>query len=74
MASAGAAEGNRNVVVDQLAATVGEDRRAAGKEYPLLLAIAGGEPSHAALVRKHAAAVDLNGGWFSGAAVIHWWP
>jgi hypothetical protein len=44
------------VVVDQLAATVGKDRRAAGEACPLLLAIVGGEPSHAALVRKHAAA------------------
>jgi hypothetical protein len=35
--AAGAAEGNRNVVVDHLAATVGEDRRAAGKACPLLL-------------------------------------
>src|ERR1700680_4456158 len=37
-------------------ATVGEDRRGGAKECPLLLAIAGGEPSHAALGRKHAAA------------------
>jgi len=56
VAAAGAAEGNRNVVINQFAAAAGENRRAAGKACPLLLAIAGREPSHAALVRKHAAA------------------
>ena len=56
VAAAGAAEGNRNVVINQFAAAAGENRRAAGKACPLLLAIAGGEPSHASLVRKHAAA------------------
>jgi hypothetical protein len=52
VAAAGAAEGNRNVVVDQHAATAGEDRWAADKARPLLLVIAGGEPSHAAHVRR----------------------
>jgi hypothetical protein len=56
VAAAGAAEGNRNVVVDQLAAAAGEDRRAVGKACPLLLAVVGREPSDAAPVRKHAAA------------------
>lgn len=53
---AGAAERNRNVVSNQFAAAVGEDGRTADKACLLLLAIVGGEPSHAALVRKHAAA------------------
>ena len=56
VAAAGAAEGNRNVVVDQLAATVGEDRRATGQACAVLLAIAVREPSHAAPVWKRAAA------------------
>jgi hypothetical protein len=56
VAAAGAAEGNRNVVVDQLAAAAGEDRRPVGKACPLLLAVVGREPSDAAPVRKYAAA------------------
>jgi hypothetical protein len=56
VAAAGAIEGNRNVVVDQLAAATGEDRRPVGKSCLLLLAVVGREPSDAALVRKHAAA------------------
>jgi hypothetical protein len=48
--TAGAAEGNRNVVVDQLAAAAGEDRRPVGKACPLLLAIVDGKPSDAAPV------------------------
>ena len=56
VAAAGAAEGNRNVVVDQLAAAAGEDRRTVGKACPLLLAIVGGEPTDAAPVWKHTAA------------------
>ena|SRR5208283_2504903 len=56
VAAAGAAEGNRNVVINQFAAAAGENRRPAGKACAVLLAIAGGEPSHAALVREHAAA------------------
>jgi hypothetical protein len=56
VAAAGAAEGNRNVLVDQLAAAAGEGRRTVGKARPLLLAIVGGEPPDAAPVWKHAAA------------------
>jgi hypothetical protein len=56
VAEAGAAEGNRNVVVDQLAAMVGKDRRATGKACAVLLADAGGKPSDAAPAWKHAAA------------------
>jgi hypothetical protein len=50
------AKGNRNVVVDQLAAAAGEDRRTVGKACPLLLAIVGGEPPDAAPVWKQTAA------------------
>jgi hypothetical protein len=56
VAAAGAAKGNRNVVIDQFAATAGEDWREAGKACSLLLAAVGGEPSDAAHVWKHAAA------------------
>jgi len=56
LAAAGAAEENRKVVVDQLAAAAGEDRRPVGKACPLLLAVVGREPSDAAPVRKYAAA------------------
>jgi hypothetical protein len=44
------------VVVDQLAATAGEDRRAADQARSLLMAAIGREPSHVAPVWKHAAA------------------
>jgi hypothetical protein len=50
------AEGSRGVVLDELGATAGEDRRPVGKACSLLLAAAGGEPFHVAPVRKHAAA------------------
>ena len=56
LAAAGAAEGNRYVVVNQFAAAVGEDGWAADQACSLLLAIVGGEPSDAAPVRKHAVA------------------
>jgi hypothetical protein len=56
VAAAGVAEGNRYVIINQFAATAGEDGRVAGKACPLLLAIVGGEPSDVAPVRKHAAA------------------
>ena len=47
--AAGATEGNRNVVVDQLATAVGET-------YPLLLAAVGRELHHQAAVRQYGAA------------------
>jgi hypothetical protein len=50
------AEANRELVADQPAAAVGEDRRTAGNARPLLLAAVGGEPSDAAPVWKPAAA------------------
>jgi hypothetical protein len=49
VAAPGAAEGNRNVVVDQLAIAVGET-------CPRLLAAAGREPHDQAAVRQHGAA------------------
>jgi hypothetical protein len=55
VAAAGAAEGNRNVVVDQLAATVGEDRWTAGEACPLPPAFAGGKPSDEAAVWEYGA-------------------
>src|ERR1019366_8565270 len=51
VAEAGAAEADRELVVDELAATVGEDRRQADQACAVLLAAAGGEPSEAAPVR-----------------------
>ena len=56
VAAAGAAEGNRHMVVDQLAAAAGEDQRTADQACPLLLAAVGGEPPDAAPVWKHTAA------------------
>ena len=41
-AAARAAEGNRNVFVNQFAAAAGKDRRQASQACPLLLDIAGG--------------------------------
>ncbi|MGB7723564.1 MAG: IS1380 family transposase, partial [Bryobacteraceae bacterium] len=55
VAEAGATEEDRELVADELAATVGEDRRQAGQTCPLLLADAGREPSDAAVVREHGA-------------------
>src|ERR1043166_5772797 len=54
--AAGAAGEDRQLVTDQLAETVGEDRWQAGEACPVLLAAAGGESSDAAGVRKHGAA------------------
>jgi hypothetical protein len=56
VAAAGAAEENRQVVADQLAAAAGEDGRSAREARPLLLAAAGREPSHLPPLRVHAAA------------------
>jgi hypothetical protein len=49
VAAAGVAQGNRELVADQLAATTGET-------CPLLLAVVGGEPSHEAVVWEYGAA------------------
>ena len=56
VAAAGAAEEDRELVADQLAATAGEDRRQAGQACPLLLADAGRRPSHTAAVWEHGTA------------------
>src|ERR1019366_2457478 len=53
VATAGAAEEDRELVADQLAAATGEDGRAVGEACPLLLVDAGREPSDAAPVWKH---------------------
>ncbi len=45
--AAGAAEANRQVVADQLAAAAGEDRRPTGEACSILLASVGGESSDA---------------------------
>jgi hypothetical protein len=55
VAAVGPAEQDRPLVADEPAAALGEDRRPAGEARALLLAIAGGEPSDAAVVRKHGA-------------------
>jgi len=47
------AEANRELVVDEFAATASEDRRAAGKTCARLLACAGTEPFDAVALRKH---------------------
>jgi Transposase DDE domain group 1 len=54
VAPAGVARADRKVVANQLAATVGQDRRTAHPTCALLLVAAGGESSHAAAVRGHA--------------------
>jgi hypothetical protein len=56
VAAAGVAKANRELVADQLAATTGEDARTAGEACPLLLAFAGGEPSHEVAVWEYVAA------------------
>ena len=56
MAVAGAAEEDRELVADQLTATVGEDRRQADLARPVLLASVGRGPSDAAGVRGDSAA------------------
>jgi len=55
VAAAGATEENRQVVADELAAAAGENGRSAGEACPILLALAGREPSDAPAVRGHAA-------------------
>src|SRR5216683_6059169 len=55
MAPAGAARADRQLVADQLAAATGENRWAFNQACTLLLVAAGGEPSDAAVVCRHAA-------------------
>src|SRR5271157_1528130 len=54
VAAAGVAQGNRELVAYELAATAGEDRRTAGQTCALILATAGGSTSDAAAVRGDA--------------------
>lgn len=56
------AEEDRELVADQLAAAVGEDRGQAGEARPVLFAGAGREPSHTAPVREHGSADRCAGG------------
>src|ERR1019366_1239571 len=69
VAAAGAAEEDRELVADQLAATVGEDRRQADQARSVLLASVGRGPSDAAGVRGDSAAdlgAAVTGGGRSG--------
>src|ERR1035437_7290460 len=69
VAAAGAAEEDRELVADQLTATVGEDRRQADQARPVLLASVGRGPSDAAGVRGDSAAdlgVAVTGGVRAG--------
>ena len=56
VAAAGVAQGNRELVADQLAATTGEDGWTAGETCSLLLAFSGGRTSDAAAVWEYGAA------------------
>ena len=53
VAAFGVAAQDCQLVADEHAAAVGEDRRSAGETRPILLAAAGREPSDAATVRGH---------------------
>ena len=68
VAAAGAAEEDRELVTDRFATAVGEDGRQAGQARPVLLADAGREPSHTAVVREHGTADRGAGGgdWVAG--------
>jgi hypothetical protein len=50
-----AAQGDRNLVTDQLAAAPGQDRRPIDQTRPLLLVTAGGESPHTASIQRHVA-------------------
>ena len=54
VAAAGAASANRQLVLDELTASTGENGRTAGETCPLLLAAVGREPSDAAAVCQYA--------------------
>ena len=56
MGTGSAAPRDRQLVADQLAAAAGEDGGTAGETCPLLLALAGREPSDKAVVWKYAPA------------------
>ena len=65
LAAAGASAANQELVADELATQVDEDRRSAGQARAVLLALIGGGTSEPAAVRRHAAQ-DL------GAAAAEW--
>ena len=54
VAAAGTAQGNRQLVADQLAAALGETRRSSDKARPVLLVAASGEPPDLAALCRHA--------------------
>ena len=56
LAAVCAAEEDRELVADQLAAAAGEDRRQGGQARPMLLADVGRKPPDQAAVRKHGTA------------------
>lgn len=56
VAAAGVTKANRELVVDQLATAASKDGRTAGETCPLLLALAGGEPSDEAALWEYGAA------------------
>ena len=55
VAASGAAKEDRRLVADEPTAAVGKDRRPTGQARAVLLPAAGGEPSHATVVRNHSA-------------------
>ena len=56
MAAAGVTKANRELVAHEFTATPGEDGRTTGETCPLLLAVAGGEPSDEAALWEYVAA------------------
>ena len=64
VAAAGPVGEDRELVADQLGAAAGEDRRQAGQACVVLLADAGREPPHAAVVREHGPADRCSGGGY----------
>jgi|SRR5580692_3032013 hypothetical protein len=54
MAAAGAADANRHLVADQLAAAAGENRRPSDTACRYYCLLSGGEPPDAAAVWRHA--------------------
>ena len=67
----------RELVVDESAATAGDDRRTAGETCPLLLALAGGEPSDETVVWQYAQAAPraaASGGIAGAAGHAGLWP
>ena len=55
LAAVGAADENRQLIIDQPAAATGKNRRSFGQTRPLPMAAVSREPSHSAAVREHGA-------------------